>query len=232
MTRNLSGRLTTGGIIVVIGVVLLLSTTGIVRMQSVWGWVAALFVVIGVWGLIRSNFRNLVGPVMIIVIAGTFLLRNLGLLADSVIGTWWPLFIMLFGILIVISRSRRRQRLRVEGLDASGEVTVVSIFGSDDRRISTDEFTGAEIVAIFGDAELDLLDATSRSKSAVVEVVSVFGDVELRVPADWDVRLETLAIFGDTIDRRRRHADSDDTTAEPDLIVTGVAIFGDIQLRD
>jgi predicted membrane protein len=211
---------------------LLLSTTGVIRMRSVWGWIAALFVVIGVWGLVRSNFRNLVGPVMIIAIAGTFLLRNLGLLADSVIETWWPVFIVLFGILIVISRSRRRQRVRIEGLDASGEVTVLSIFGSDNRRILSAEFTGAEIVSMFGDAELDLLDATIRSQSAVVEVVSVFGDAELRVPAEWDIRIETLAIFGDTIDRRRRQADRDDTTTEPELIVTGIAIFGDIQIRD
>jgi predicted membrane protein len=211
---------------------LLLSTTGVIRMRSVWGWIAALFVVIGVWGLVRSNFRNLVGPVMIIAIAGTFLLRNLGLHADSVIETWWPVFIVLFGILIVISRSRRRQRVRIEGLDASGEVTVLSIFGSDNRRILSAEFTGAEIVSMFGDAELDLLDATIRSQSAVVEVVSVFGDAELRVPAEWDIRIETLAIFGDTIDRRRRQADRDDTTTEPELIVTGIAIFGDIQIRD
>jgi predicted membrane protein len=231
MRGNLSGRLTTGGIIILIGVVLLLSTTGVVRMRSVWGWIAALFVLVGAWGLVRSNFRNLVGPVMIIAIAGTFLLRNLGVLPDGVIGTWWPLFIVLFGLLIAISRSRRRQRVRLEGVDASGEVTVVSIFGSDARRITTDEFTGAEVIAVFGDAELDLLDATVRSQSAVVEVVSVFGDAELRVPTDWDVRLETLAIFGDTIDRRRRQTASEET-AEPDLIVTGVSVFGDIQIRD
>jgi len=240
MARNLSDRLTTGGIIVIIGVALLLSTTDVVRMRSVWGWIAALFVVVGVWGLLRSNFRNLVGPVMVVAIAGTVLLRNLGLIPESAIETWWPLFVVLFGLLIVISRSRRRQRIRLEGVGADGEVTVVSIFGSDTRRIATDEFTGAEVVAVFGDAELDLLDAAVRSQSAVVDVVSVFGDAELRVPTDWDVRLETLAIFGDTIDRRRRQTGGEDTnepdgsedTTEPELIVTGVSVFGDIQIRD
>ncbi|MDG5777397.1 LiaF-related protein [Haloarculaceae archaeon H-GB1-1] len=106
----------------------------------------------------------------------------------------------------------------------------MSISESDDRWTSTDEFTGAEIVAIFDDAEHDLLDAAICSQSAVVEVASVVGDVELRVPANRDVRLETLAIFGDTIDRRRRQADSDDTTTEPCLIVTVVAILGNIGL--
>ena len=73
---------------------------------------------------------------------------------------------------------------------------MVSIFENDDRRTSTDEFTGADIVAIFDDAEHDLLDAAICSQSAVVEVVSMVGDVGLRVPADRDVRLENLAIFG------------------------------------
>ena len=231
MTRNLSGRLTTGGLIILIGAVLLLSTTGIVTLRSVWGWVAALFVAVGVWGLLRSDFRNLVGPVMIVAIAGTALLRNLGVLADEVIGTWWPLFVVLFGVLVVVNRSRRRQRVRLEGSD-SGELTVVSVFGSDARRVTTAAFTGAEVVAVFGDAELDLLDAPTPERPAIVEVVSVFGDAELRVPADWDVRLETVSIFGDTVDRRRRPADGVDVETEPDLLVTGVCAFGDIRLRD
>lgn len=232
MTRNLSGRLTTGTVIVLIGLVLILSTTGFVEMRSVWGWIAALFVLIGAWALIRSEFRNLVGPVMLIAIAGTFFLRNVGIVPDGAIGMWWPLFVVLFGILIMINRSRRRKRIRLEGPGDIGEVSVVSVFGSDDRRISTDRFTGAELLAIFGDSELDLRDSTVTTRPAIVEAVSVFGDAELRIPAEWEVRLDTLAVFGDVIDRRRRDPNDRDADREPDLIVTGVAFFGEIEIRD
>ncbi|MFP9190950.1 LiaF transmembrane domain-containing protein [Natrialbaceae archaeon A-CW1-1] len=232
MTRNLSGRLTTGSVIVLIGLVLLLSTTGLVEMRSVWGWIAALFVLVGMWALIRSEFHNLVGPVMIIAIAGTFFLRNVGVLPDDAIGTWWPLFVIIFGVLLMISRSRRRQRIRLEGIDAIGEVSVVSVFGGDERRITTDRFTGAELVAVFGDGELDLRDASVKTRPAIVEVVSVFGDAELRVPPEWEVRFETISILGDITDRRPRHDESWKADGDPDLIVSGVAFLGDIEIRD
>lgn len=231
MTRNLWGRLTTGGIIILIGIVLLLSTTGTVAMRSVWGWIAALFVLVGVWALVASNFRNLVGPVMVIAIAGTFLLRNLGVIPDGVIGTWWPLFVVLFGVLVVLGRSRRRQRARLDGT-AGGEVTVVSVFGSDARRLGTDRFSGAELITVFGDSELDLRKASVRTPPAVVEVVSVFGDAALQVPEDWDVHVEVLNVFGETIDRRPRSDDRPETGDHPELILTGVSIFGDVTIRD
>lgn len=232
MSQNLAGRLTTGTVIVLIGFVLLLSTTGLVEMRSVWGWVAALFVLIGVWTLIRSEFRNLVGPVMVIAIAGTFFLMNVGVVPEAAIGTWWPLFVVLFGVLITINRSRRRQRIRLEGRSAAGEVTAIAIFGTDERRVSTDGFTGAELVSVFGDAVIDLRDSTVRTRPAIVETISVFGDAEIRVPDSWDVQIETLSVFGETTDRRPHRPENRPGNDEPELIVTGIAVFGDIQIRD
>ena len=203
MKRNLTARLTTGTVIVLIGIVLLLATTDVVEMRSVWGWIAALFVLIGLWALIQSEFRNLVGPVMVIAIAGTFFVRNIGLLSDGVIGTWWPLFVVLFGVLVMISRSRRRQRIQLEGLDSHGEVSVISVFGTDDRQISSTEFKGAEMVAVFGDSRLDLTRTELGTRPGILEVSVAFGEAEIRVPAYWDVRLETMSIFGDVRDRRR-----------------------------
>lgn len=232
MKRNLTARLTTGTVIVLIGIVLLLATTDVVEMRSVWGWIAALFVLIGLWALIQSEFRNLVGPVMVIAIAGTFFVRNIGLLSDGVIATWWPLFVVLFGILVMISRSRRRQRIQLEGLDSLGEVSVISVFGTDDRQISSTEFKGAEMVAVFGDSRLDLTRTELGTRPGILEVSVAFGEAEIRVPAYWDVRLETMSIFGDVRDRRPDPSMEHRPDGQPDLIVTGVAIFGDIEIRD
>lgn len=229
MARNLTGRLTTGFIIIAIGVALLLSTTGYVEIRSVWGWIPALFVFIGAWALVRSGFRNLVAPIMIIAIAGVFLLRNLGLIADGTISTWWPLFVVLFGILVMINRSRRRQRVRLEGA-AAREATAIAIFGTDERRPVTDKFGGGELVAVFGDARLDLLESGVAVPPATVETVSIFGDVEIRAPDEWNVQLETMNIFGETIDRRR-NSEERSRTDTPDLIVTGFSLFGDIEVR-
>ena len=230
MSGTLSSRLTTGVLIILIGVLLLLSTTGAIETESVWVWLPLPFVLLGIWALVRSEFRNLTGPVMVIAIAGAFQLRNLGLIADGAIGTWWPLFVVLFGVLIAVSRSRRRTRVQLA--ENAGEPTIIGVFGSGNQRLATDRFTGAELVAVFGDAVVDLRETSVPLPPAVVETVSVFGDVEVRVPDDWAVRFDVLAVFGDVHDDRPRDSGGSTDTGEPDLVITGLAIFGDVEVRD
>lgn len=232
MSDNLVDRFTTGGIIVVIGLLLLLATTDAIEMTSVWEWVPLIFVLLGLWALVRSEFRNLVGPVMVITIAGTFFLRNLGLLPDGTISTWWPLFVVLFGVLIMFNRSRRRQRIRLEGIGTAKETVSIAVFGTDERRLRTEQFTGGEVVSVFGNALLDLREADVRARPAVIEAVAVFGDTEVRVPREWDVRLDTLNLLGDTTDRRPEPDEPGPSGEQPHLVVTGVSLFGDIHIRD
>lgn len=232
MSDNLVGRFTTGGLIVLIGVLLLLATTDVIEITTVWEWVPLLFVLLGVWALLWSGFRNLVGPVMVIAIAGTFFLRNIGVLPDGTLSTWWPLFVILFGILLMFNRSRRRQRLRLEGGGTATETVVIALFDNDERRLQTAQFTGGEIFSLFGSAIIDLRDADIRSKPAVIETIAIFGDAEVRVPQEWDVRLETLNLLGDTTDRRPESGETDPSGEHPHLVVTGVSLFGDIDIRD
>jgi len=234
MTRTLSGRLMTGGLVVLVGILLLLATTEVVAFESVWEVVLLLFVPLGVWALVTNWFRNLVTPVMIIALAGTFTLGNLELLSYEAIGIFW-LFVLIVGLLLLVSRPRRRQWVRFGG-SAAGEVTAIAIFGSDDRRPGTDRFTWAELVVLFGESLLDLRDVAVPSPPAVVETFTIFGETEVRVPADWAVDLEVLTIFGESRDRRSRETTVDDgeegPAGEPNLVVTGVCLFGSIHVRD
>lgn len=233
MTQNLWSRFTTGGILILVGILLLLATTDTISFTSVWQVGPLLFVLLGLWVLVASEFRNLVGPVMVIAIAGAFFARNIGLIEEGILGTWWPLFVVLLGVLVIISRSRRRQRVRLDGQRGAREARVFAVFGTDEQRLQTDVLGGGELVAIFGDARVDLRDVAPPAVPVVLEVISIFGDAEVRVPADWDVTLETLTIFGETIDRRPRGDESDrERTERPEVIVTGIALFGDIEVRD
>ena len=234
MARTLSSRVLTGGLVVLVGVLLLLSTTGVAETASLWDWVPLVFVLLGLWALVRSGFRNLTGPVMVVAVAGTLLARNLGLVTNAAIDTWWPLFVVLFGVLLVVSRSRRRKRGRLVGVDTDGERTVVGIFGGGDHRFATDRFTGVEAFVMFGGVELDLRDVSVPAPPAVVEALCLFGGVELRVPEDWDVQMDALALFGGVEDTRPRHRPDDpsDRGTEPDLVVTGLVLFGGVEVRD
>ncbi|GAB3691076.1 hypothetical protein GCM10028857_28080 [Salinarchaeum chitinilyticum] len=233
MARNLTGRIATGGLIVLVGVLLLLATTGTVPTDSVWDWVPAIFVLLGLWALVSSGFRNLTGPIMVIAIAGTYLARNLELIGDQVIGTWWPLFVVLFGVLLLIGR-RRRSHGRETGAGGDGELTAIALFGGAERRITTDHFLGGEVVVAFGGAEIDLRDAAIDHPPATLETVVLFGGAEVRVPEHWSVELDVLPLFGGASDERSRRSEASSAQRSDgtDLVVTGVALFGGVEVTD
>jgi len=228
MARNLTGRIATGGLIILIGILLLLSTTNTVPTDSLWDWVPAIFVVLGLWALVSSGFRNLTGPVMVIAIAGAFLARNLELIGDAVIETWWPLFLVLFGVLLLIGRQRRSRTHTDLGED--GELTTIAIFGGSERRITTDRFAGGEVVVAFGGAEIDLRDAEIDRPPATIEALALFGGAEIRAPEEWNVKLDVLPLFGGASDERKRPEEGSRRGDGPDLVITGVALFGGIEV--
>lgn len=225
MVNRSSHRLLSGFLIVLLGLLLLASTTDLLPTASLWSWVPLVFVILGLWAIVRSGGRNLTGPVMVIAVAGTFQLRNLGILTDTQIGTWWPLFVVLFGVLVLFGRSRRN-RLHVDASSAD-EVSMVAIFGGSERRISSKSFVGGECVTVFGGSTIDLRDAAIESPPAVIEALSLFGGLEIRVPEDWAVSMDGLTLFGASEDSRPRTG-----AGEPDLVVTGVTLFGGIEILD
>ena len=226
MAARSTGRIVTALLIILVGLLLLASTTGLFATATIWTWVPLVFVLLGAWAIWKSRGRNLTGPIMVIAIAGTYQLRNLDYITDAQIGNWWPLFIVLFGVLLLVGRERRRRW----GAHASGadEVSSISIFGGSDQRVTSKAFAGGEAVSIFGGGEIDLREAAVENPPAVIESVAIFGGPEIRVPEDWNVKLDVLTLFGAAEDTRPRTEVSD----EPDLVVTGVTIFGGVEILD
>lgn len=174
-----SRRWGAAGFFVLLGIVLLLFTTDAVDSIDLWTWLPGLFVLLGAWSLTASRGRNLTGPVLVIVVAGAFLLRNLGYLPKGFISTYWPAVFVLLGALVLLNRGRRRHG---HTASANGEFTSVSIFGGDSQHVGGNDFRGGDVVAIFGGPTINLRDATAAEKPAVLEIVSVFGGAEIRVP--------------------------------------------------
>jgi hypothetical protein len=117
----------------------------------------------------------------------------------------------------------------------------LNIFWGGRRRIVTKNFTGGEIITIFGGFEIDLREADIQGDTAQIEIVTIFGGGEIRIPAHWSVVLETVGIFGGATDRTRhpeqpnRDASGAATAADArpkKLIIKGVCIFGGINLKN
>ena len=224
--RTLSSQLVLGAVIVLVGLLLLADTTGTVDTGFLYNYVPSLFVLVGVYALVRSGFRNVFGPLVIIVLAGVWQLTTLDVVAAEDVVSLWPLFIVLFGLSLVLSQFRSPPARTV-----ASHVTGFGVFGGSEKRVTTAKFTGANLTAMFGGVELDLRDAAVAEPPAHVSAIALFGGVDVYVPSDWNVDLDVLPIFGGASDERLRREREDDHD-EIDLVVSGFAAFGGVSVKD
>jgi hypothetical protein len=229
MATSASRRLPTsqfllGVIVILIGILLLLETTNIFETSDLLVYTPTLFVLVGLWALVQSRFRNVVGPLVLVGVAGAAQLVALDYATVDDVVAFWPLLLVAFGLSILLGQVRSRVR-ETDDAFTSG----FAAFGGVEKRNTSRQFTGADLTAIFGGTELDLRDATVAERPARINAVAMFGGVDIIVPRDWNVQLDVLPVLGGaTDDRPRRETQHDDI----DLVVTGFAAFGGVSVTD
>jgi hypothetical protein len=127
--------------------------------------VPSLFILLGLWALYRSDFRNVTGPLILILIAGTVQLLALGLITGEVIASWWPALIVLFGLSVIFGHWRRTRRVPSVTTD---DFDLIGIFGGSEQRVASTSFRGGTATAVFGGVEVDLRDVEVGDPPAVV----------------------------------------------------------------
>ena len=63
----------------------------------------------------------------------------------------------------------------------------VSIFGGGTKIISSDNFKGGNITAIFGGSEINLTGCKLANGDQVIDVLMIFGGSTIIVPKEWNV---------------------------------------------
>ena len=240
-----SGRLIAGIIIIAIGALFLLNSTGIADVGGLTKWWPMIIVLLGVWRLIAQKFRSLFGPLLLIAIGVILQLWQLDI-SGLDFGTLWPAILIVVGIAILAGGFNRRRRRRgrrnsstsrnaspIIDVDVSSyadpdDDTLHAVVGSQDRIISGD-FQSASINVVMGSGSLDLRNARIVDKPATLEASVVMGEVKVRVPAEWNVRIANSSQMGETKDTRGGAGKAD---GAPDLIVNGSVTMGSLQITD
>lgn len=223
--KRLSSQILLGLVAVLVGLVLLAETTGLYPTGDLLRYVPALFVAVGLYALVASGFRNVTGPVTVIVVATVAQAVALDYVAVGEVWQFWPLLIVLFGFSLVVGQYRSR----VRSSDAS-DLSALAVFGGSERRVTSETFRSADLTAIFGGTSLDLRDAVvPEGETATITATALFGGVEVIVPRDWNVELDVLPILGGASDDRAR---TERTHERVDLVVTGFAAFGGVAVED
>ena len=246
-TGRLSGSFAFGLAIIALGILLLLGSFGALDTGDVFRWIPSLFILLGLWMLVKSRFRQIGGPVLIIVVAALIQIMVLGV--D--LGRYWPVILIAVGAVILIKSFRSRGRsVRGASRDAERDspdsvsvfgserkvapadqdtINMVSVMGSATQRIVSPEFRGGRATAVMGEANIDLRESAIQEKPAVLELSVVMGEIKLRVPGDWNIRVDDDIIMGELKDERVRREASD---IETDLVVKGSVVMGSLKIED
>ncbi len=245
--RNGSGRAALGGrfffgaLVIAVGILFLLNSTGVANLDGVLEWWPSLIVLYGAWRLIANRFRRLFWPILLIAVGAFLQLGQLGLNIEW--GMLWPVALIAVGILILSGGIRRQNRRRRRSTTGSNSATIIdvdatvssddddetlhAVAGSQDRVISGD-FQSGSINVVMGSGTLDMRDARIVDKPATLEASVVIGEVKIRVPADWNVRIVNSIQVGEAKDMRAGQNDDDN----PDLIIKGSLKMGGLQIVD
>jgi hypothetical protein len=240
--RRFPSGLTWGLVIIAIGSIFMLDQMGIVSANYIfrilWPAILIFFGVEGVLfcsgpGRFWGSFLTLAGVVM--------LLSNLGYLHVRS-SMFWPLAIILWGLWI-LSRSLggntswggkwvRPLSVGVEPRFASDSADLHSdvVFSTAHRRITSKNFRGGKLAAVFGEFKIDLTEAEIEGDEAVIQLDAVFGAIEIRVPNTWLVACRGAAVFGEYSDRTF-HGQPLGPGAKR-LIVKGGAVFGSVVIKN
>ncbi len=243
MSRITSTQFIIGLVVIAVGVLFLLDSVGVFDTGDVFQWIPSLFILLGLWLLVKNRFRRVAGPLIMILIAVFVQL----LVLDVRVGEFWPLILIAVGIVILIkSFQSRRGRSGDENGDPPNSVNVLgsertvapsdqdtinldTVMGSAAQTVTSDNFRGGRASAVMGNANIDLREASIQEKPAVLELNVVMGEIKLRAPRDWNIRVDDDTVMGDTKDERAtRHTEESQT----DLVIKASVVMGSLKIED
>ena len=106
----------------------------------------------------------------------------------------------------------------------------VAIFGGGHKFISSDNFQGGNVTAIFGGSEIDLTRCKLAPGTHTLEVTAIFGGTTLIVPKEWNIIINVLPLFGGFSHKGMR---GPNVVIDPEstLVIKGVVIMGGGEIK-
>ncbi len=226
------GGIVMGAILALIGLAFLLNNMGYISIGNLWRFWPMFLVLVGVVNFV-SRHR---AWGLILMLAGAVLqLNELGITHFGW-AAFWPMMLIALGILMMWGSFGWSKKPPISPSAAGDPRTTLNeavVFGGLERRMTSQDFRGGDITAIFGGVELDLTEANMQANEATLAITAIFGGVEVRVPPTWQVAFRGAPIFGGMEDKTRT-ARVDDP-ANPNLktlVITGAVIFGGLEIKN
>jgi predicted membrane protein len=232
-SRAYGGGLLSGALLILVGILFLLDHMGIIGIDHLWRFWPILLIVAGI-SRVTTPAHRFWG--ILLIAAGTLLeLNQLGI-AHFGWADFWPIVLISAGLMVIWNSLRSKAGTTApptQGGDPRLTVNGVAIFSGLERRMTTQDFQGGHVTAIFGGIELDLTEANMQADEATLEVNAIFGGAEIRVPDTWQVSYRGGPIFGGVEDKTRIRRSEDMAGSKPKVLhITGLVAFGGLEIKN
>ena len=212
--------------LIVLGVVFILSNAGIVEMnigQLITTYWPLILIFVGLYNLF-TNPAGRVGGVIVLLLGGLFLARNLEQFEIFDYVSFWAMMLILFGLWLLFRGGSRPNEVDIDALN------LVNVFSGSSSKVVSSNFQGGSSISVFGGADIDLREAEISGKEARLDVFTLFGGADIYVPEGWKVTVKGVPIFGGWDDNTRFTATEKEEA--PTLIINCMAIFGGIDVNN
>jgi len=228
--RNTSGKLWTGLILIILGIIFLIDNYNLINFNIpsfVFQW-ESILIIIGIV-LLFSSRNRIAGSILIVI-------GLLGFFPD-----FWPIVLVIIGVYFILkskprekteSNRNKNKPFNEGGTDLSEDyIDEVAVFGSGIKNIISDNFKGGRITAIFGGSEINLNRSKLAKGENTLEIIALFGSTTLIVPQEWKINIKLIPIFGGFSDKRMKNTNLVYQN-DSQLIIRGLVLFGGGEIKD
>jgi predicted membrane protein len=186
------------------------------------------FIIIGMYLLLNTP-RKMLGGIM----AGlgfVFILPRIFPTIDYDGSVVFAIFLIAIGSYIVLNQRKKNDVVNQLGQITKDVIDDVAIFGGGTRVITSDNFRGGNITAVFGGSEIILKGCKLAEGTNTIDILAVFGGTTIIVPNDWNVVMSVTAIFGGFSNKSVKDPNSF-VDQNKTLIIKGLVVFGGGELK-
>lgn len=218
-----------GIVLVTIGIIFGLNELNITNINIFFdGW-WTLFIIIPCFiGLFKENEKT--GNFIGLLIGVALLLACQNIIDFHLI--WklaFPTILVIIGVSLIFKDTiggKVNSEIKKLNEKRNGENGYCATFAGQNVNFDGQNFTGADLTAVFGGLKCDLRNAIIDS-DVVINASSTFGGIEIYVPSNVKIKIKSTSLFGGVSNKANTKTDENSHT----IYINGTAVFGGVEIK-
>jgi len=186
------------------------------------------FIVIGMYLTLNTSRKMLGG-----ILAGLgfiFILPRIFPSIDYDGSVVVAIFLIAFGSYIILNQKKKSEVVNELGQISNDVIDDVAIFGGGTKIVTSDNFRGGNITAVFGRSEIFLKGCKLAEGTNSIDILAIFGGTTIVVPNDWNIVMNVTSIFGGFSNKGVKDPNIAIDQSRT-LIIKGLVVFGGGELK-